>query len=265
MKQNEHKVLDLQKFRTAHQTSKFNVVSENSSTYRGFEMSKTIEDYITKVCAEVDDYFYDPLMDGSEIKQKLQTMKTQDQNSAVYDLNGDFIGYRTSSYKANHDEVTELPVLKQVYKRIAVALEQAQDNDKKMAVLSIRFNKLNEVNEKYGERMANRVLQHLASILKVVVRGSDTVGRTGDDQFAIVMTEMNSSQGIYRVINILLRLIMQPILIDDCVFNISANIGVVVYPDHAANPKDLYNHSVRALEIAQCREENSFVFFETCD
>ncbi len=268
MKRHEFKTVDLEQAKAGFENSQ---CLTKTIINQGVEMSKTIEDYITKVCAEVDEYFYDPLVDAKEELKKTEHLGDDNDTDGsqtgtpVYDLNGDFIGYRTSVYKANHDVVTELPVLKLVVKRINVAMEQADLIGKKMAVLSIRFNHLEEIEWKYGERIANLILQQLASILKVVVRGSDTVGRAGDHQFVIVMTEMNSSQGIYRVINILQRLIAEPILVDDCMINVSANFGIAVYPDHEAEPEELYNYSTRALDIARSREENSFVFYETCD
>jgi diguanylate cyclase (GGDEF)-like protein/putative nucleotidyltransferase with HDIG domain len=85
------------------------------------------------------------------------------------------------------DEVTGLPNSAALFTRLDEEISRSRRTGTLLAVLSADLRQFRRVNERLGRAAGDRLLRQLASTLRVGCREYDTVARTGDDQFTIIL------------------------------------------------------------------------------
>lgn len=139
---------------------------------------------------------------------------------------------------ALHDDLTGLPNRRLFQDRLASALERAHRFETQAALLVVDLDRFKQVNDTLGHYMGDLVLQHVSSILAGRVRRSDTVARTGGDEFSVIL-EPTSRADAEHVGQSLLRLLKEPQQVGDHTVRIGASVGVAVYPEDASSMESL--------------------------
>ena len=155
------------------------------------------------------------------------------------------------TYMATHDFQTGLVVRKLVQERTAQAVERARRWGTKVAVFSIDLDQLRRINDSLGHGNGDKVLTEIAGRLQRAVRTSDTVGRVGGDEFAVVMPDITSVADAEQcALN--LALSMAPaVMLDEHEVHVTASIGVCIYPDFAADATHLLKRANIAMYAAK--------------
>jgi predicted signal transduction protein with EAL and GGDEF domain len=103
------------------------------------------------------------------------------------------------------------------------------------------------------------VLKEFANRLKLVIKDSDVIARLRGDEFAILLNNSSSDEAI-NVANQLENLLNQPIVISNIPLDITAKIGIAVFPEHGLTTHDLYRHVDLAVRLAKKKEGRYFMF-----
>lgn len=138
-----------------------------------------------------------------------------------------------NKHLALHDELTGLPNRRLFQDRLASALERARRNGNKAALLTLDLDHFKQVNDTLGHHAGDILLQHVANLFNGRIRRSDTVARTGGDEFAIILESPSSSEEAALVGSSLLELLDRPIPLKDQTVSVGASIGCAVFPDDA--------------------------------
>ena len=144
-----------------------------------------------------------------------------------------------NQYLALHDELTGLPNRRLFQDRLSSALERAKRTGNKVALLLIDLDRFKQVNDTFGHHAGDRVLEHVGNVFAARVRRSDTVARTGGDEFAVILGEPVSRADADRVASSLVELLDQPFSLGDREIPIGASIGIALYPDDANDTEGL--------------------------
>jgi diguanylate cyclase (GGDEF)-like protein len=144
-----------------------------------------------------------------------------------------------NKYLALHDELTGLPNRRLFQDRLNSALERARRTGSQTALLLIDLDQFKQVNDTYGHHAGDVLLQHVSRVFSGRVRRSDTVARTGGDEFAIVLDEPISRIDAERVSHSLMELLDEPLQLGERTIRIGASIGIAVYPEDASGAEEL--------------------------
>lgn len=139
-----------------------------------------------------------------------------------------------NKYLALHDELTGLPNRRLFLDRLGAALERARRTGSKAALLVVDLDQFKRVNDTLGHHAGDLLLQKVGAIFTSRVRQSDTVARTGGDEFSIILENTASVDFAHEVAQSLLHLLSQPLNVKEQNVWVGASIGVAVYPDDAA-------------------------------
>ena len=83
------------------------------------------------------------------------------------------------------------------------------------------------------------LLQKVSSLFLSRIRRSDTVARTGGDEFSVILEEPISHTNAELVAQSLLQLLDEPVQLLEHRFKVGASIGIALYPDDAADMEAL--------------------------
>lgn len=144
-----------------------------------------------------------------------------------------------NKHLALHDELTALPNRRLFQDRLASSLERARRTGAQTALLLVDLDHFKEVNDTLGHHAGDRVLQHVAAVFSGRVRRSDTVARTGGDEFSLILEEPTSRAEAAKVGSSLIEMLKQPLQLGDRSVEISASIGIAVFPEDAYDMESL--------------------------
>jgi diguanylate cyclase (GGDEF)-like protein len=163
---------------------------------------------------------------------------------------------------AEHDALTGLPNRLLLLDRLACARVEAEACGGRVAVCYADLDGFKHVNDLGGHPLGDGVLVEIGRRLLDAVRGSDTVGRIGGDEFALVLPDVSGAPECEAILDRALAAVAEPL--DDVGFagSISASIGYTVFPDDEASPESLLHHADRALYEAKKAGKNRFARYE---
>lgn len=140
-----------------------------------------------------------------------------------------------NKYLALHDELTGLPNRRLFLDRLAISLERARRMESKAALLVIDLDHFKQVNDTLGHHAGDLLLKKVSNLFVSRVRRSDTVARTGGDEFSLILEEPTNRSNAKSVAKSLMEMMNEPIQVGEHSMQVGASIGVAVFPDDAAD------------------------------
>ena len=162
---------------------------------------------------------------------------------------------------ATHDALTGLPNRRLFYDRFNIALANAQRKNKKLAVVSLDLDKFKTINDKLGHDAGDKVLIEAAGRLTSFLRKIDTVARFGGDEFVLLLGEINHKDDAIKVIQKILNGFRQSFIIGEHKLNLSASIGIALYPEDGSDINDLIKKSDEALYYIKDNGRDNYQFY----
>ena len=144
-----------------------------------------------------------------------------------------------NKYLALHDELTGLPNRRLFQDRLDSAIERARRTGSHVALLLIDLDNFKLVNDTAGHHAGDELLKHVSNLFTGRVRRSDTVARTGGDEFSVILEEPMTRADAMRVGKTLAKLLEDPITFDSKELRVGASVGIAVFPDDAADAEAL--------------------------
>jgi diguanylate cyclase (GGDEF)-like protein/PAS domain S-box-containing protein len=152
---------------------------------------------------------------------------------------------------STHDALTDLPNRALLNERIQQAVVRAKRERSRMALMYIDLDGFKLINERDGYEVGDLLLKAVAERLVECVRASDTVARTGGDEFIVLLAAVDGEQDAMAVAEKTRDAILQPFYLDSHVFDISACIGLAIYPENGEDEDVLGRHANAALYYAK--------------
>jgi diguanylate cyclase (GGDEF)-like protein len=144
-----------------------------------------------------------------------------------------------NKYLALHDELTGLPNRRLFLDRLGVALERARRTRAKAALLVVDLDRFKEVNDTLGHHAGDLLLQQVGKTFLGRVRTSDTVARTGGDEFSVILENTADNESAHQVAKTLLANLNEPLAIEGKSVWVGASVGVAIFPDDAGDIESL--------------------------
>lgn len=153
-------------------------------------------------------------------------------------------------HRALHDELTELPNRVLIEERLDYGLAVAKRDREPLAVLLMDLVRFKEINDSLGHFYGDYLLQEVAHRMRRVVRESDTLGRFGGDEFAMVLPATTLSQAV-QISQKIAAAIEEPFQLEGHNVNIGISIGISLYPEHGLNSETLILYADMAMYDAK--------------
>ncbi len=167
---------------------------------------------------------------------------------------------RELAYFATHDPLTGLANRAALADRLELEIGRARRRGHGLAILSMDLHGLKQINAQAGHGGGDAALREVAGRLALTVRESDSLGRIGGDQFALVAPEVETADDAAVIAGRVIEALREPFLVEGREFPIAMNVGISLYPQDGSTGPELMRKADVALQRAKSRGPNSFAF-----
>ncbi len=162
---------------------------------------------------------------------------------------------------AEFDALTGLPNRSLAEERIKYLLAEVQEDSGKVAVLFVDLDDFKRINDAYGHRSGDFVLQAVAQRLTSNFREADVVGRLGADKFVIALDCSEIPQTPVQVARRIVEVLGRPFDLEQALPMVALTASVGVSVSGSGTAEDLLHTAVVALHRSKAAGKNGYVVF----
>ena len=158
---------------------------------------------------------------------------------------------RQMTYQASHDALTGLVNRREFERRLQEAVDSAQTGDLGHALCYLDLDRFKVVNDTCGHTAGDNMLREVASIIREAVRDSDTVGRIGGDEFALLLSGCPLEKARQIADDVVRSVNEYRFVWKDKIFNIGVSIGLVEIGRDSGAIEDIMSSADSACYVAK--------------
>jgi diguanylate cyclase (GGDEF)-like protein/PAS domain S-box-containing protein len=158
---------------------------------------------------------------------------------------------RQMTYQASHDALTGLVNRREFERRLQEAMDSAQTGDIAHALCYLDLDRFKVVNDTCGHTAGDNMLREIASLIRDAVRDSDTVGRIGGDEFALLLVGCPVDKARQIADNVVRSVNDYRFVWKDKIFNVGISIGLVEVGRGGGAIEDIMNAADSACYVAK--------------
>ncbi|RYZ96659.1 MAG: diguanylate cyclase, partial [Moraxellaceae bacterium] len=163
---------------------------------------------------------------------------------------------------AHYDPLTHLPNRVLLADRMQQAMIHNQRHGKSLAVAFLDLDGFKSVNDQHGHSVGDTLLITLAQRMRAAMREGDTLARIGGDEFVAVLTDLKEISDCEPLLDRLLKAAAEPVIHGDHILEVSASIGVTIYPQDGVDAEHLLRHADQAMYVAKQAGKNCYHLFD---
>jgi diguanylate cyclase (GGDEF)-like protein len=171
------------------------------------------------------------------------------------------VALETLSRQATHDPLTGLfnrRYLDQIlYGEIAHALQ----NGSLVGIIMADVDHFKQVNDRYGHRAGDLMLQAVGGLMKSCVRSADVVCRYGGEEFVIVMPGASEPTVSKCAEEIRAKVEAMCVVNESQEIRATISLGAAIYPLHGVNVDEVFVRADRAMYQAKQSGRNRVIVF----
>ncbi|WP_158558893.1 EAL domain-containing protein [Rhodoferax lacus] len=164
---------------------------------------------------------------------------------------------------AHFDALTDLPNRLLLSDRLHQAMTLCQRQNQSLAVLYLDLDGFKQVNDLYGHETGDALLVALSRRMKAALRDVDTLARMGGDEFVAVLSGIASTQDCIQLVTRVLAACAEPVHVQGHEVQVTASIGVTLYPQDSADADLLMRHADQAMYEAKQSGKNKYHLFDS--
>ena len=165
-------------------------------------------------------------------------------------------------HMAHYDALTGIPNRVLLADRLKHAIVQTRRRGRGLALVYLDLDGFKDVNDALGHEAGDQLLITVAKRLRDVLREGDTLARLGGDEFVAVLTDLGDQCECEVVLGRLLAAAATPVKIRQHTLQVSASLGVTLYPQDGSDADTLLRHADQAMYHAKQAGKNRYHLFD---
>jgi diguanylate cyclase (GGDEF)-like protein/PAS domain S-box-containing protein len=165
------------------------------------------------------------------------------------------------AYLAQHDPLTNLPNRGLLTNRVNDSIQMARRHGRSGALLFMDLDHFKHINDSLGHHTGDELLKLVAQRLIESVRKADMLTRLGGDEFVVLLGEVRHAEDAVRVVEHIRHSLRAPCLIDGHQLQISASIGISIFPLDGDDAETVIKNADTAMYHAKSCGRDNFQFF----
>jgi diguanylate cyclase (GGDEF)-like protein len=147
--------------------------------------------------------------------------------------------------------------------RLNQVISQAERHEQYFVVMYLDLDGFKHVNDTYGHKIGDQLLQVIADRLRSAMREIDTIARIGGDEFAAILSDIKELSIASLLFKRLLESVSMPVTIDTVEVSVSVSIGVVHYQqkEKTTTADQLLDKADKAMLKAKLLGKNRYCIY----
>ena len=165
------------------------------------------------------------------------------------------------THLALHDMLTGLPNRTLLADRIQQGIQAVNERGGCFALMFIDLDGFKPVNDAFGHHLGDQLLREVGLRLREDLRSQDTLARIGGDEFVLLvqLTQPDDAMGLAeRQVGLINRTFM----VAEHELQISASVGIAMFPGNGNSPQELLMNADAAMYHAKGMGKNGYSFFD---
>lgn len=162
---------------------------------------------------------------------------------------------------AHHDPLTDLPNRLEFGNSLRRKLEQAANVEHSLAVLFVDLDRFKSINDTLGHDFGDQLLQVVSKRLQSAIRDSDVIARMGGDEFTIILDNVMNRDEVEIIAQRLLDSFSQHFSINMHEIQVTASLGISLFPEDGTIAEDLVMNADIAMYRAKEEGRNNYQFY----
>lgn len=162
---------------------------------------------------------------------------------------------------ALHDTLTGLPNRILLADRISQAMAKVAEQGGCFSLMFIDLDGFKPVNDAFGHHLGDRLLREVALRLRDQLRSQDTLARIGGDEF-VLLVRLSEPDDAPQVAARQVSLLSKSFRVDEHDLQISASVGIALYPGNGQTAEELLMNADAAMYHAKGAGKNGYSFFD---
>ncbi len=158
---------------------------------------------------------------------------------------------RQMTYQASHDALTGLINRREFERRLQETIDSAHTGDVHHALCYLDLDRFKMVNDSSGHAAGDNMLREIATIIRDAVRDSDSVGRIGGDEFALLLVGCPLDKARQIADDVVRSVNAYRFVWKDRIFNVGVSVGLVEIGRDAGTLQDVMDSADSACYIAK--------------
>ncbi|MFD1623966.1 EAL domain-containing protein [Azospirillum griseum] len=198
-----------------------------------------------------------------EISMRRATVDGNDRRLVVVvrDISERKAAQERMDFLSHHDPLTLLPNRLLIQDRAAQALARSERNGRMVTLLACDLDEFRTINDSLGHGVGDALLRAVAERLKTCVRDTDTVSRTGGDEFLLLLSGLPDADAVVETVALLHETLTTPFDIDGHELTVTLSTGIAMSPADGRDFHTLLKNADIALHHAKASGRNTHRFF----
>ena len=160
-----------------------------------------------------------------------------------------------------YDPLTGLPNRNLLRESMRDMIMTASNRDRRIAVMLIDLDRFKDVNDTLGHLVGDALIKSAALVLKESVGEAGVVARLGGDEFVVLLEQFEHRQEVALLAARIAQALHRTDLVPNVDTQVSASIGVALFPEHGREISTLLKNADAAMYQAKRDGRNQFSFF----
>lgn len=167
----------------------------------------------------------------------------------------------TIRHQAFHDPLTGLANRALLEERLEQVIHHARMKKEKVGILFLDLDFFKNINDALGHKVGDAILKEVTQRLQNSIRDADIVARFGGDEFVVLLSNLENSDGCVRVAEGVINELRKVFKVDKYSLYLSVSIGISMYPDDADNVESLLKNADIAMYKVKESGRNGYDFY----
>lgn len=146
--------------------------------------------------------------------------------------------------------------------RLKHGMQRALRTNQPLAVLVLDMDNFSHVNDSLGHAAGDAIIRQVADRLRCVLRTTDTVGRIGSDEFAVIVEEYLNAANLMHVVKKIATTLSEPFGVGTDSVLLGCSMGIATYPEGGKSVDSLLLHASLAVQQAKTQRGCSYHFYD---
>jgi len=164
-------------------------------------------------------------------------------------------------FLAIHDNLTGIANRRYLEDELQALIKNSKIYSTKFALIFLDLDYFKKINDTLGHNIGDKLLKEVANRISPHLKSNDIFARIGGDEFVIVLLDIKESN-LINIIDRIYKLIRKTWVVDKYRLDVTASMGVAVYPNDGKDMIELMKNADIAMYMSKERGRDRYTFFQ---